>query len=185
MFKNKKKFEILVIGCVIFLTMLGLYRIITGKKGSWSSYLPLTHSSKFSTTTPIHNPNFGIKSSSESKGEIECRRVLRNMFGLPFNKDRPNFLRNEVTGGNNLELDCYSPELGLAIEYNGIQHYKYIPYFHKNKEAFLNQKYRDEIKRRMCKDNNVILIEVPYTVKLHNIESYLYEKLMNYKTNKN
>ncbi len=57
----------------------------------------------------------------------------------------------------------------------GAQHYKFIPHFHKNKEAFRNQQYRDELKRRMCDDNNVTLIEVPYTVK--DIPTYLYNKL--------
>ena len=63
------------------------------------------------------------------------------------------------------------------MEYNGVQHYKYVPYFHKNNEAFLNQKYRDDMKRRMCKDQNIILIEVPYTVKLENIERFIKDEL--------
>jgi hypothetical protein len=52
-----------------------------------------------------------------------------------------------------------------------------VPYFHKNKEAFYNQKYRDELKKRMCKDNGIILIEVPYTVKEHEIEDFLINEL--------
>ena len=95
---------------------------------------------------------------------------------------RPDFLRNPVTGGNfNLELDCYNEELNLAVEYNGVQHYKFIPYMHKNKEAFLNQKYRDDMKKRMCKDAGVILIDVPYTVEPHNIKKYLETELRKYK----
>jgi hypothetical protein len=78
---------------------------------------------------------------------------------------------------NNLELDCYNEELKIAVEYNGIQHYKYIPFFHKNKEAFQNQKYRDYMKREICEKNGIKLIEVPNTVKIENIESYLREKL--------
>ena len=77
-----------------------------------------------------------------------------------------------------MELDCYNPELKLAVEYSGKQHYEYVPYFHKNKEAFLNQKYRDELKRRMCKDNMITLIEVPYTVKIQDIRGYLTNKLL-------
>lgn len=139
-----------------------------GKKGSWEKL-----------------PNFlneeikreGRSPPKESKGELECRRVLEKIFKKPFPKARPNILSNSVTGGNNLELDCYNSELKIAAEYNGQQHYNFIPYFHKNKEAFLNQKYRDELKRRMCADNKIFLIEVPYTVKVEKIESFILEKL--------
>ena len=50
----------------------------------------------------------------------------------------------------------------------------------KNKEAFYNQKYRDELKRRMCKDNGVYLIQVPDTVKIENIENFIKDKLRPY-----
>ena len=60
------------------------------------------------------------------------------------------------------------------------EHYKYTPFFHKNKEAFYNQKYRDELKRRMCKDNGIYLIEIPNTVKLEDIEHFLTNNYSNY-----
>jgi hypothetical protein len=84
---------------------------------------------------------------------------------------------NPVTGSrHNLELDCYNDQLRLAVEYNGAQHYKYIPYFHKNKEAFYNQKYRDELKRLRCKELGIVLIDIPYTEN-KNLERYLEEQL--------
>jgi hypothetical protein len=85
--------------------------------------------------------------------------------------------RGGERGSYNLEIDCYSPKLKLGVEYNGIQHYKFTPHFHKNHEAFRNQQYRDELKRRMCNENNVTLIEVPYTVKNKDIPAFLFEKL--------
>ena len=144
-----KGFEILLVTCVVVILLIALFRI--GKKGSWS--------------TSYYNP-VGIvtkrKHNKESSGELECRRVLQKIFGEPFNKARPDFLRNTVTGGNfNLELDCYCERLRLGCEYQGVQHYKYVPYFHKNREAFLNGKYRDEMKKRLCKDNGV-----NFTIKL-------------------
>jgi hypothetical protein len=33
------------------------------------------------------------------------------------------------------------------------------------------------MKRRMCKDENIILIEVPYTVKVENIERFIKDEL--------
>lgn len=49
------------------------------------------------------------------------------------------------------------------IEYNGYQHYKMIPFFHKTDKDFSNQLRRDQNVREYCKDNNIILIEIPYT----------------------
>ena len=155
-------FEITVVGSILFILIFSLFRI--GKKGTWSS----------SYTYDRKRYSQRAKVKKESRGETECRRVLQKYFKRSFPNSRPDFLRNPVTGGRfNLELDCYNPELRLAVEYNGVQHYKYVPYFHKNKEAFLNQKYRDDMKRRMCRDNNVNLIEVPNSVTVEKIEKYL------------
>lgn len=162
-------FEILFGISVIIIIILALFRI--GKKGSYSSSYIYTPSKKINKrATP-----------TESKGERKCRETLQNIFGVSFPKARPNFLNNPVTGGRfNLELDCFNSEYRLAVEYSGIQHYKYTPYFHKNKEAFLNQKYRDDMKARICRENRINLIVVPYTIKNENIPSYLVKELRKY-----
>lgn len=160
---NDWGFEILVVSILGILLILALYRI--GKRGTWGGdvFLPDTRKRRV---------------PQESKGEAECRRVLEKMFDRPFPKARPDILRNPVTGGMfNLELDCYNPELNIAVEYHGPQHYKFIPFFHKNREAFENQKYRDYMKKEMCQKNGILLIEVPYTVKVEKIEEFLKEKL--------
>ncbi len=123
---------------------------------------------------PSHLPSQHKR--GDSKGEVECRRVLESIFNAPFNKIRPKFLNNSVTSSN-LEIDCYNDDLKIGVEYNGVQHYKYTPYFHKNEEAFMNQKYRDEMKRRLCKDNDILLIEVPHTVAIEDIQQYIIEEL--------
>jgi hypothetical protein len=169
-----KGFEIVFGLCLSFIIIYGLYRIITKQSGSYSK-------SYYYNNNEIEN-NFIPKKNipKESKGEAECRRVLRKFFNRSFNKARPDFLNNPVTGGQyNLELDCYDPELRLAVEYNGIQHYQYNKFFHRNNDHFLTQKYRDDMKRRICKEHGVTLIEVPYTVKLENIERFLLNELHN------
>jgi hypothetical protein len=110
------------------------------------------------------------KVKGESKGETLCRDIAQRLFNKPFTKVRPDFLKNNVTGSN-LELDIYNEELKIAIEYNGQQHYKYVPFFHKNYEHFLNQKYRDEIKRMLCRQNGIHLIEISYELPPTDIET--------------
>ena len=169
------RFEITIAVVVILLLAGGLYYNLVGEKGTFSNnyYYNGEKQPHSSSETSSSGRQVG-----ESKGEIEARRVLSSIFDRPFGKQRPNFLNNTVTGGSfNLELDCYDEGMKLAVEYNGRQHYDYVPYFHKNKEAFYNQKYRDELKRRMCRDVGITLIEIPYTVKNQDIEKYLIREL--------
>lgn len=164
---NNYLYEIIFISCILFLLVFGIYRFITGKKGSWSN-------SFFYKNEDIkQNTN---KRVTESKGERECRRVLEKLTNRPFPKQRPQSMNNLVTKVN-LELDCYNDELKIACEYNGIQHYKFTPYFHKNNEAFMNQKYRDQMKRDLCERNGIRLIEVPYSIKHEDIEPFLIKEL--------
>jgi len=175
-FLKDYSFELIFGVCIALIILFSIYRKYKGEKGSWST--KYFYDSKTSSSFVDKNDFKTNRVRTDSKGEIECRRVLEKIFNKPFNKARPNFLNNPVTGGNfNLELDCYNDELQIAVEFNGQQHYKYVPYFHKNNEAFLNQKYRDDMKRRMCKDENIILIEVPYTVKVENIERFIKDEL--------
>jgi hypothetical protein len=173
-FWNEYDFEIVICCLLIFFLIMSLYRKLTGQTGSWSNGYFYDRSIFRNKNNDYDKPHF----KKDSKGEVECRRVLETIFRRPFNKARPDFLNNPVTGGNyNLELDCFNEDLRIAVEYSGIQHQKFVPFFHKNHEAFLNQKYRDELKRRMCKDNGITLIEVPHTVKIENIEQFLKDEL--------
>lgn len=109
-----------------------------------------------------------------NKSENECRRVLQNIFiGYKFPNVRPEFMENNKTK-RRLELDCYNEKLNLALEYNGKQHYKYVPIFHKgDRNAYKSQKDRDELKKAICTLRNITLIVVPYTVPFKDIERYI------------
>jgi hypothetical protein len=116
-----------------------------------------------------HTPN-------DSRLELQTKLHLENIFKMPFYKIRPDFLRNDVTGYN-LEIDLYNDDLKLGIEVQGDQHYKFTPFFHRNKETFLNQRYRDEMKKQKCMKQGITLIEIPYSVGEKRLKNYLINQL--------
>jgi hypothetical protein len=186
-FWKQHGFEILFALSIAILIIIFIINLMGFSKGSYTDYTNYIwdlFNKPIGVTTfnksPVNTPSRTYKKSFESKGELECRRVAEKLFGRDFSKKRPAFLRNEITGGHNLELDCYNPELKLAIEYNGAQHYSFIPYFHKTRDAFYNIKYRDDMKKRLCEQEGVDLIIVPYTVPLNKIEFYLLNQLNKY-----
>ena len=158
----------LVIASLIFLFLYWLFFVDKWGKGTWNT--------KFSF--PQEEPvGMRVRASGESKGEAECRYVLETIFNKPFKKRRPKFLFNTKTGSN-MELDMYNKELRIACEYNGKQHYVYTPYFHRGGEhEFQEQVERDNLKRRVCKKLGILLIEIPYTVKLENIRNEIKKQL--------
>lgn len=177
LFKNYGT-EFLVVLSIIFLLIYALYRMTSKEKGTYTPFNQYKYLAQIPNSRPTGMILPPRRGPIVSKSEGRIRQILEGYFNKPFDKARPDFLRNPVTGNNfNLELDCYNPELRLAVEYNGIQHYKYTPFFHRNKEAFLNQKYRDDMKRRICRDQGVTLIEVPYTVKYENLGTYMVNQL--------
>jgi hypothetical protein len=103
------------------------------------------------------------KNDKISKGELLCKQVIEDIYGVPFYCVRPNFLKNPETG-RNLELDLYNDALKIGLEKNGVQHSVYPNYFHKTKEEFLNQVRRDQFKIDMCDKHGVYLITIPHTV---------------------
>ena len=60
-----------------------------------------------------------------------------------------------------LSLDIYIPSKKIAIEYQGIQHFKPIGIFGGN-EAFEKQIKNDEIKINKCKENGIKLLHFTY-----------------------
>ena len=59
-------------------------------------------------------------------------------------------------------FDIYIPELNIAIEYQGIQHYKPIDYF-VGDEGFKHRQELDTRKKQLSTDNNIKLIEWNYS----------------------
>lgn len=107
-----------------------------------------------------------------NNGELVALGACNFLFGKKFRKVKPDWLKNSKN--NNLELDIYNHDLNLAVEYNGIQHYKFIPFFHRTEENFQERIIADKIKIDKCKEKGVKLIIIPYTVDTENICEYIY-----------
>ena len=146
--------------CVLFIILMFLLKTIFRESFNQPALIN-NYFKKNVTTVP--------KIRGDSKGEILCKQAVEKIFGKPFIKIRPEFLKNNVTN-KNLELDMYNEDLKLAVEYQGHQHKKYVPFFHKNYEHFLTQKYRDEIKKMLCKQHGICLIEVFHDEPLDQVE---------------
>ena len=101
-----------------------------------------------------------------------------NIFNSVFEKCRPKWLKNER--GNQMELDGYNKELGMAFEYHGEQHYKITYYM--NEEQLKQRMKDDEWRRKVCMDNGIILIEIPYWIERENIGKYIYSEYKKEKT---
>lgn len=63
--------------------------------------------------------------------------------------------------GTKLSLDFYNANKKIAVEVQGKQHTKYVPFFHgKNKINYLNQLKRDRDKLKFCELNDIELVEI-------------------------
>ena len=71
-----------------------------------------------------------------------------------------------------LSFDFYLPELNIAIEYNGRQHYESIEAFGGEKQLHL-QRHHDWLKRKYCRDKGITLITISYD---EDVEKILLEK---------
>lgn len=120
-----------------------------------------------------------------------CKFCIDAYFDLPFMKERPEWLINNLTG-HRMELDLYNPTIiliertpqgktvkwtGLALEYQGVTHYQYPHWISQTEENFFKGRERDKLKKKICIERRVKLIEIPFTVKNEDIAMYLYNML--------
>lgn len=173
-FWNNYGLEFLAGISILIIIILFLVNYFTKEKGTYSNFKIIDKDNSFNPQ--INTTEYMEHTDKDSKLEIQAKFILENIFKRPFVKIRPTFLQNDVTG-KNLEIDLFNEELKLGVEINGNQHYKFTPFFHKNKDAFLNQRYRDEMKKEKCKKEGITLIEVPYRVGEKGLKPFLVEKL--------
>jgi hypothetical protein len=123
---------------------------------------PVQHIGAFNVTQlAAQSVNLSRKTSV---GEEITVQAFESLIGRKVaTQIRPLFLKNPETG-RPLELDCYDSISRIAVEYSGRQHYEFPSAFCSSEQDFYDQVYRDQLKRRLCDQNNIYLITVPYTI---------------------
>ncbi len=106
--------------------------------------------------------------------ETKVLLILEELLGVAFKKTK--VYKNVPKEVRYFEFDGFNKALNLAVEYQGIQHYQYPNWFHKTQTEFDLALNRDRLKREYCKNNNILLLEVPYTHN-NNLRSFLIEEI--------
>jgi hypothetical protein len=102
--------------------------------------------------------------------ESKCKFIFEELTGARFTKNR-------TILGDGLELDGYNPNLKLAFEYQGEQHYMPVKLFNIDKERVEQIKKTDYVKKKICDERNIKLIVIPFS------QASTDNKLLNYITN--
>lgn len=104
------------------------------------------------------------------------RAGLAWLLGDPFVAARPRFLRSST--GALLSLDAWCPTLRIAAEYQGRQHYSWVPFFHSTEEAFLRAQACDSEKATILEGLGIPLILVPYyQVTIETMDAFLRQEI--------
>jgi hypothetical protein len=154
----------------ISLGIIFLFWLVYGGKQEYEfiGVQPLSTQKNLSVNSePLFTPSYNAPiqhRSISNKGEDLVAEALQNILNSSIQRNiRPAFLCNPETG-KNMEIDCFSEEYAVAVEYNGVQHYKFPSVFYKNEKDFNDQVYRDKLKKKLCDENDIYLIVVPYWV---------------------
>ena len=91
---------------------------------------------------------------SRSKRQFKTKQFLKEYW-----KDHVVFEEFPVAG-TKMTLDFYNANKKIAIEVQGEQHTKYVPFFHGRRGNFASQLRRDERKLAFCELNKIKLVEI-------------------------
>lgn len=103
------------------------------------------------------------KINGKWKSEQSLFQIAKKLYPDAMYQYRPLWLEPQ-------SLDIYIPSINLAIEYQGVQHYKSVDFFG-GEDAFLHRQELDRIKKQKCKNNNIKLLDWSYKEPI-NIERF-------------
>jgi hypothetical protein len=95
------------------------------------------------------------EAKSKSRGQFHLGKVLLEIYG-----SNAIILEEFPIPESRLSVDFFLPHIGLAFEFQGIQHDKFNAFFHQTKKDFAKQKERDGRTRRWCDMNDITLVEI-------------------------
>ena len=99
-----------------------------------------------------------------SKYHIRARNILKQIFHsyrILEEVKLPGSTESHRKGV--LYLDFYIPQIMLAVEVHGQQHYEYTPFFHKNKAEFALAQSKDDDKIKWCELNKIDIIVLKHS----------------------
>lgn len=126
----------------------------------------------FETTPDRLRCGYGCTICRQSKGERAIYNILESK-GISFN---PQHSFKDCRDVHVLPFDFYLPDLNIAIEYDGLQHYEPVERFG-GVESFKVTQRHDKIKTDYCKQNKIRLIRIPYT-EFNNIENIINKQIV-------
>ena len=109
--------------------------------------------------------------------EEHARKLFHDITGKYFITTHSLPWLKDPETSHNLELDGYNAELSMAFEYQGKQHYECTYLNQYNSLKLENIKRKDKLKLKLCAENNVDLIVIPYTIDIQNMESFIRTKI--------
>jgi very-short-patch-repair endonuclease len=102
---------------------------------------------------------------TRSKFQDEVKRFLKAYWSEDFVFEEFRIVDTRMT------FDFFNANKKIAIEVQGRQHTKFVPFFHSSRAKFLQQLKRDTKKFEFCEINNIKLIEI-YDIKELNKEFF-------------
>lgn len=109
----------------------------------------------------------------QSKGERKVESVLKSK---EVEYEIQKVYEDLKVRGKYLPFDFYLPNENLLIEYDGIQHFKEVPYFGGAKKL-KDQQRRDNLKNKYAEYNGIKLIRIPYTYTEEEIKTVIFSHL--------
>jgi len=108
----------------------------------------------------INKAGTGCPECSKSHGE---KRISQHFKSLNIiYEPQKEFEGLTGLGGGLLSYDQYLPNHNILVEFQGEQHEKFTPWFHKTIEDFEKQVEHDRRKREYAKDHNIQFLEIWY-----------------------